>query len=101
MADRSPAGPPAELLVGERSVDLHLGPALGEPFLFASLAKRGEVGRLAVEVECRVVRVLFVEDEGVRVLRGSVGAIDEATGLRFPDRGQRVALTLRRPDLHD
>src|SRR5713101_3037104 len=93
--------------VGERAEELHLGGALGQPFLLATLAVGGEIGRLAVDVEGRVVLVLLVEDEDVGILRGAVRAIDEAArlglahhrGLLREQRRQRVALALRRPDL--
>src|ERR1700730_14727811 len=94
---------PGHWSVGDRAVDLHLGRALGKPFLLAALAIGGEVRRLAVKIEGGVVLVLLVEDEDIRVLRGPVRAIDEAARFRLLDRGhllleergQRVALALR------
>src|SRR6266498_2869879 len=96
-------------LLGERAVDLHLGGALGQSFLLATLAIGGEVGRLAVHVEGRIVPVHLVEEEDVGILRGAMRAIDEAARLRFPhdprllgeQHRQRIALALRRPELRD
>src|SRR6266498_4195516 len=96
-------------LLGERAVDLHLGGALGQSFLLATLAIGGEVGGLAVHVEGRIVPVHLVEEEEVGILRGAMRAIDEAARLRFPHDprlfgeqcGQRIPLALRRPDLRD
>src|SRR2546426_7975898 len=87
-------------LVGQRPVELHLHRALGEAFLLAALAIRGEVRRLSVGVEGGVILVLLVEDEEVGVLRRAVRAIHEAARLGLPDRRhllleerrQRIAL---------
>src|SRR5712691_162106 len=99
------ASPPVS--VRERAEELHFGGALDQAFVFAALTVGGQVRRLAVDVEGRVVLVLLVEDEDVGVLRRPVGAVDEAArlglahyrGLLREERRQRVALALRRPDL--
>src|SRR5713101_4814307 len=98
------ASPPVS--VRERAEELHFGGALDQAFIFAALAVGGQVRRLAVDVEGRVILVLLVEDEDVGVLRGPVGAVDQAPGLGLfhhrgllrEERRQRVALALRRPD---
>src|SRR5262245_28465432 len=106
-AARAAASP--RVSVGEGAVDLHLGRALRQSFLLAALAIRGEVRRLPVQVERRVVLVHLVEDEEVGVLRGAVRAVDETARLRLPhhacllgeERGQRIALALCGADLRD
>src|SRR5690348_16483368 len=64
--------------VGERAVDLDLDGALGEPFLLPPLAIRGEVRRLAVQVEGGLVLVLLVEEEQIGILAGAVRTVGEA-----------------------
>src|SRR5262249_31764659 len=70
-------------------------------------AVRGKMRRLAVQVERRLVFVLLVEEEEVRILRRAMRPVGETAGLVLAhdagllgqQRGQGVALALRRPDL--
>src|SRR5205814_1558124 len=97
----------ATALVRHRAEELDLDAAFRQTFLLATLAIGGEMRRLAVDVERRVVRVLLVEHEDVGILGGSVGTIDETPRLRalhlrdllLQQPGQRIALALGRPDL--
>src|SRR5687768_14210698 len=96
-------------LVGERAVDLDFDRALGEPLLLTAFPVLGEMRRLAVSLEGRLVLVLFVEQEELRVLRRAVRPVHEAARLVLADdtrlllqqRRQRLALPLRRTDLRD
>src|SRR5262249_19109347 len=55
--------------VGDRAVDLDLSRSLGQSFALAALAVRGQMRSLAVHIERRVILVLLIEDEQVRILR--------------------------------
>src|SRR4051812_33524811 len=93
--------------VRERPQDLDLDRAFDQAILLAARVERGEVWRLAVRLERRVVGVGLVEHEQVRILGRPVWPIDQATGLGLADdRGllreqlrQCVALALRCPKL--
>src|SRR5690242_2208815 len=90
--------------IGERPKDLHLDGAVDETFLLATLAIGGEVRRVAMKLERRVVRVHLVEQEQLGFLGAPVKTIDETARLGIPhDRGllrkkrrQRIGFALGR-----
>src|SRR5689334_10075796 len=91
--------------IGDRTIKLDFSRTGDQPFLLATLPVFGEVLRLPMRVESSVVRVRFVQDELLGILRGTMHAIHcalwlvtpHSAGLLPQQRSQLIPFVRRRP----